>query len=92
MYRNREFSQNQRGAFGDHRFGKTGFPTRTSYSSSTKRILAIISPIAGFIVLAGIITLVVIHYRNLQKEQNRIGKPSGASRLSDSYSGKYNTE
>ncbi|CAF3354404.1 unnamed protein product [Rotaria sp. Silwood1] len=82
-----EYSQTQRGAFGDHRYiGQRGFSTRTEFLPSTKRILAIISPIGGFIVLTGIISLAVLYYKKIRKEQNSIGKPAGAIRLQDDYS------
>ncbi len=90
---NREFSQNQRGAFGDNSYiGDQRFPKRSNYSSSTKRILAVILPIAGFIVISGIIILVFLYYKKFRKEQNRTGKPAGAIRLEDTYSGKSTKE
>jgi hypothetical protein len=89
LYFNREFSQSQRGAYADPRsFEEQRLPKRTNYSSSTKRILYIISPIAGFIVLTGIIILVFLYYKKFRKEQNRTGKPTGAIRLQDDYAGK----
>ncbi|CAF1196750.1 unnamed protein product [Rotaria sordida] len=82
-----EFSQSQRGAFSDNRFiDRQGFSTRTDFSPSTKQILAIISPIGSFIVLVGIFTLVILYYKKIRKEQNRIGKLAGAIRLEDNYS------
>ncbi|CAM2697108.1 unnamed protein product [Rotaria socialis] len=82
-----EFSQTQRGAFADHRStDRHGFPTRTEYSPATKRILRIISPIASFIVLIGLVIFVFLYYKKFRKEQNRIRKPAGATRLDDDYS------
>jgi len=68
--------------------GQERFPKRPDYSSSTKKILAIILPIASFIVLTGIIILVFLYYKKFRKEQNRTRKPAGAVRLEDTYSGK----
>ena len=64
------------------------FPRRSAYSSSTKRILAVIIPIASFVVLTGIVILVVLYYKKFRKEQTRTRKPSGAIRLEDNYSSK----
>ena len=64
------------------------FPRRSVYSSSTKRILAVIIPIASFVVLTGIVILVVLYYKKFRKEQTRTRKPSGAIRLEDNYSSK----
>ncbi|CAF1457409.1 unnamed protein product [Adineta ricciae] len=82
-----EFSQYQRGAFSDnHYMNDQRFPRRSVYSSTTKRILAIIIPIASFVVLTGIVILVVLYYKKFRKEQTRTRKPSGAIRLEDNYS------
>ncbi|CAF1120611.1 unnamed protein product [Adineta steineri] len=82
-----EFSQNQRGAFADNRYiGDQRFPKRSTYSTSTKRLLAVIIPIASFVVLAGIGILVFLYYKKFRKEQYRTRKLSGAIRLEDNYS------
>ncbi|UJR25209.1 hypothetical protein I4U23_006561 [Adineta vaga] len=82
-----EFSQSQRGVYNDNRYmNDQRFPRRSTYSTSTKRILTIIIPIVSFIVLTGIISLIVLYYKKFRKEQNRTRKPSGAIRLEDNYS------
>ena len=84
----REFSQTQRGAFGDNRYiGDQRYPRPSTYPSSTKKILAIVLPIVGVLVLGGIGALVFLYYRRFRKEQYRTGKAAGAIRLQDSYSG-----
>lgn len=81
-----EFSQTQRGAFGNQQYtGAQRSPQPPSYSSSTKKVLAIVLPIASFIVLAGIAIVVVLYYKKFRKEQYRTGKPVGAIRLQDNY-------
>jgi hypothetical protein len=85
----REFSQNQRGAYGDNRYiGEQRYPKRWRYSSSTKKILAVILPITGFLVLSGIGTLVFLYYRKFRQEQYRTRRPAGAMRLQDNYASK----
>jgi len=89
IYFNREFSQTQRGGFADPTFiSDQRFPKRSDYPPSTKKILAIILPIASFIVLTGIIVLVFLYYKKFRNEQNRSRKPPGSIRLEDNYSGK----
>jgi hypothetical protein len=87
IYFDREFSQYQRGAFGGERyFGDQPFQKRSNYPSSTKKILAVMLPIASFIVITGIVALVFIYYKKFRKEQNRTRKPAGSIRLEDNYS------
>lgn len=88
MYFNREFSQTQRGAFADHRFTiRQGFFARTAYSPSTKRILAIIAPIASVIVLIGLATFVLLYYKKFRKEQYKFRRLPGTIHLEDNDSG-----
>ena len=90
IYFDREFSENQRGAFADPRaFGGQQFPKRPGHSPSTRRILAIMLPIAGFVVLAGVGVLVFLYYKKFRTEQHRARKLSGAIRLDDTYSSKF---
>jgi hypothetical protein len=89
IYFNREFGETRRGYFADHVFiDDQRFRKQSNYPLSTKKILTIILPVAGFIVLTGIIVLVFLYYKKFRKEQNRTRKPAGAIRLEDNYSGK----
>lgn len=79
----------QRGGFIDPGYvAQQPYPKRANYSPSTKKILAIISPIAAFIVIAGIIAVVFLYYKRFRTEQYRTRIPSGAVRLEDNYSSK----
>jgi hypothetical protein len=66
-----------------------GYPRPSTYPSSTKKILAIVLPIVGVLVLGGIGAFVFLYYRRFRKEQYRLGKSTGAIRLQDSYSGEF---
>jgi uncharacterized protein (UPF0128 family) len=68
--------------------GPQGFPKRSNYPPSTRKILAIILPISAFVVLTGIGVLVFLYYKKFRKEQNRTRRPAGAIRLEDTYSSK----
>ena len=85
----REFSQTQRGGFADPRmFDQQRYSKPSGYSSSTKKLLAIILPIASLVVLAGVGVLLYLFYKKFRSEQNRARKLSGAIRLEDTYSSK----
>lgn len=90
IYFNREFSQTQRGAFSDNRYmGDQRFPKQAPYPPSTRKILAVIIPIASFIVLTGIIALVFLYYKKFRNEQSRSRRPPGSILLEDTYSSKH---
>ena len=65
-----------------------GYPKRATYSPSTRKILAVILPISGFVVLAGIGALVFLYYKKFRSEQSRSRRLPGAIRLEDTYSSK----
>ena len=68
------------------------FPKRSAYPASTKKILAIMLPIAGVVVLSGVGALIFIFYKKFRQEQYRVRKPAGAMRLQENYSSNYFTK
>lgn len=88
-FSDREFSQFQRGAGGNSLYmGDQTFPKRATYPTSTKKMLAIMLPMAGVVVLGGIVALVFIFYKKFRHEQYRIRKLPGTMRLQENYSSK----
>lgn len=85
----REFSQTQRGGFVDPRmYDQQRYSKPSGYPSSTKKLLAIILPIASFVVLAGVGVLLYVFYKKFRSEQSRARKLAGTIRLEDTYSSK----
>lgn len=68
--------------------GDRRFPKQADYPPATRKILAVMIPIASFIVLSGIIAVVFLYYKKFRNAQNRSRKPAGSIRLEENYSGK----
>lgn len=85
----REFRESQRGGFAEnHLYNDQRNSKLVPYSNSTKKILAIVLPIVSVIILSGVGVLVFLYYKKFRQAQYRVGKPTGATRFDENYTGK----